>query len=91
MRLVHPNKHNPQELEVAWMWLPTFLGQNTLLLNKLDKELNAKFPGPLQSDNCLLDQIHTFIIDYLCSMAKVPGLRHYLEAVSYVGVERPEP
>lgn len=84
MRLIQQDKHNPNILEVAWMWLPTFIGQNQQLLGELDHALNARYPGPLEVDDKKLDEIHRFVIDYLCKKLHIPGLWHYLIAVERI-------
>lgn len=87
MRLIQQNKDKADILEVAWMWLPTFIGQNTALLGELDHVLNAKFSPPIEVDDVKLDEIHRFVIDWLCSKLQVPGLWHYLRAIEDVGEE----
>lgn len=84
MRLIQQNKDKPAILEVAWMWLPTFIGQNTALLGELDHVLGARFPTPLEVDDTKLDEIHRFVIDWVCDKLKIPGLWHYLRAVEHI-------
>jgi hypothetical protein len=84
MRLIQQDKHNANTLEVVWMWLPTFIGQNTHVLGELDHALAARFPTPLEIGPEKLDEIHGYVIDYLCEKFNIPGLRQYLEAVSLV-------
>lgn len=87
MRLIQQHKDNAAVLEVAWMWLPTFIGQNTALLGELDKALGAKFPPPLDIDDTVLDDIHRFAIDWLSTKLRITGLWHYLRAIEHVGGE----
>jgi len=82
MRFIQEDKHNPKILEVVWMWLPTFIGQNTALLGELDHALAAKFPPPFDVTEDKLDEIHEFVVDYICGKHPIfTGLREYLQAV----------
>ncbi|MFW9801124.1 MAG: hypothetical protein ACFFFC_00605 [Candidatus Thorarchaeota archaeon] len=87
MRLINLNKHNPGQIEVAWMWLPTFIGQNTQLLKELDVALTKRYRPPISVEeemlDCVLDEIHGFVIDWLGDKLKIPGLKKYLYAVGY--------
>lgn len=84
MRFIQQNRDKPKILEVAWMWLPTFIGQNTALLGELDHVLGARFPTPFEVDDAKLDEIHRFVIDWVCDKLKIPGLWHYLKAVENI-------
>jgi len=90
MRLIQQQKDNDKILEVAWMWLPTFIGQNTALLGELDHALSVRFPPPLEVSDKLLDEIHRFVIDWICSKLNIPGLWHYLRSIEMVDAEIPE-
>ena len=87
MRFIEVDKHNDKVLSVSWMWLPGFLGQTTALLGELDHVLSAKFPPPFELTAEKLDEIHRFVIDWLCEKHKIPGLWHYLRSIEGVGVE----
>ena len=92
MRFIQQDKHNPNTLSVSWMWLPTFIGQNQQLLGELDHVLNAKFPPPIAPSSedemqSLLDEIHSFVIEYLDEKLGIPGLNKYLSAIKSVGEE----
>jgi hypothetical protein len=83
MRIIQQNKNNPQQLEIAWMWLPTFIGQNRLLLNELDKAFtdNFKIPiGVIDNDELeiMLDIMNFFAIFWLRDKLKIPGLDKHL-------------
>jgi hypothetical protein len=88
MRLIQQHKDNDKILEVAWMWLPTFIGQNTALLGELDHALSVRFPPPLEVSDELLDEIHRFVIDWICGKLNIDGLWHYLRAIEEVNNER---
>lgn len=84
MRLVFRD-HNVYE--VQWMWLPTFIGQNIMVMNELGEALRKKFAGQVGKEEDLLDEVHTFILDWLSARFRnISGLREYLEAVKNVQV-----
>lgn len=84
MRLIQQHKDNPKILEVAWMWLPTFIGQNTALLGELDHALAVRFPPPMEATEEVLDEIHRFVIDWICEKLNIDGLWHYLRAIESI-------
>lgn len=81
MRLVSINDEGVCDL--AWMWLPTFIGQNRALMQKLQRELAKEFSGVQAADE-VLDAMHAWIINWLDNAHGIPGLREYLTAVSKV-------
>ena len=91
MRFIGVDKNNDNILSVAWMWLPTFIGQNTQLLGELDHALSAKFPTPFEPTEEKLDEIHRFVIDYLCVKMQIPGLWNYLLAIENVRPDKGGP
>lgn len=84
MRFIQQHRDNPSVFEVAWMWLPSFIGQNASLLNELDKALTEKFQPPVEVNDRKLDEIHQFVIDWICDQIKIKGLWHYLSAIERV-------
>jgi hypothetical protein len=87
MRLIQQDKHNPKRLEITWMWLPMFIAQNQQMLGELDHVLTARFPPPFEPTERKLNEIHRFVIDWICTKIRIPGLWHYLLAVENVGAE----
>jgi hypothetical protein len=71
-------------LEVNWMWLPTFIGQNNNLLRELDKALEKKFTPPLILTDELLLSIHKYVIEWVDGKIGIKGLSEYLKAVEEV-------
>ena len=70
-------------LELNYMWLPTWLGQNGAFKQELEKDLAKKIAGrPITADS--LDEINTMVIDYICEKYKVPGLFDYLDGLKFV-------
>ena len=89
MRIIGLNKHKAGELEVKWMWLPTFIGQNNHLLQMLDRALQVEFMPPLQATETKLDEINEFVINWLCKTLKISGLEIYLRSLEDVGEDVP--
>jgi len=84
MRLIQQHRDNPNVFEVAWMWLPSFIGQNSSLLSDLDKALTEHFEPPVEVNENKLNEIHQFVIDWICDKIKIKGLWHYLSAIERV-------
>jgi hypothetical protein len=86
MRLVHVSHDDPTVLELDWMWLPSFIGQDHALMSKLQKELKEKFGGrQIREDT--LSAIHQFVLDWLDAQYAMKGLREYLAAIHHVRQE----
>lgn len=73
-------------VELAYTWLPTFIGMNTPLKKEMEKELSKKVLGrPL--DERVLDEVHDLVIDWLCEkFPHIEGLRDYLDGLKYVTI-----
>ena len=71
-------------LELNWMWLPTFIGQNYMVMRELEKVWKEKFAGKLEATEDGLHEIHEFTLGWLCDKFKIEGLGHYLRALSFV-------
>ena len=85
MRTIHIEDHKGKvSIEVRWMWLPTFIGQNSHLLQMLDKALTEEFPTPFEATEEKLDEIHSFVIDWFGTVVRVPGLTDYIRAIEKV-------
>jgi len=84
MRLIQQNKHKETTIEVAWMWLPTFIGQNSALLKELDLALTDEFPPPIRATEKNLDEMHQFVANWLSDRLQISGLLEYLLSIHYV-------
>jgi hypothetical protein len=84
MRVIQQHKDNPKVFEVAWMWLPTFIGQNTALLGELDHALSVRFPPPVEISEEVLDEIHDFVIEWVCGKLNIEGLEQYLRGLEHI-------
>ena len=74
----------PGKVELSFMWLPLFLGQDPGLKKEIEKTISAEFVGKsLDSDT--LDIMHERVLDIICSKhSAVTGLRDYLDSLKYV-------
>jgi hypothetical protein len=74
-------------LELAYTWLPTWLGINSKFKNEMLTELKDKIVG-LTMDERGMEEAHRLVLDYICEKnASIKGLRDYLDALKYVYVE----
>ena len=74
---------DPGKVELSFMWLPLFVGQDTSLKKEIEKVLSTEFQGkPLNDDT--LDDRHERVLDIVCQKHKISGLRDYLDSLKYV-------
>lgn len=72
-----------KSVELNYMWLPTFIGQNAVFKKMLEEDLRGRIEGlELTSDN--LDRINFIVLFYICDAFKLPGLFDYLDGLKYV-------
>lgn len=82
MRVVQVNGDGA--LEFNYMWLPTFIGQNFLVMKELERFWKETYPDGLVYDDKALDDMHDLTVDWLCGKFKIDGLREYLEGIEKV-------
>ena len=71
-------------IELSWMWLPTFIGNNYGLQKEIGEAWRAQFPNGVRGDEAGLDTMHQFTIEWLQERLSIPGLGEYLSAIEYV-------
>lgn len=71
-------------LELNWMWLPTFIGQNYPVMRELEKAWKETFTGKLRLNEEGLKEAHEFTIRWLSEKFKINGLGAYLRAIENV-------
>jgi len=74
-------------IELSWMWMPTFIGQNYMILKELGTAWGKEFPQGVQTDPESLDAMHEFTIKWICEKFPIPGLETYLRAIENVKEE----
>ena len=74
----------PGRVEFAFMWAPTFIGQDSRLKAALEKALAPELVGKELTTETL-DWAHERVLDFLCEhYPDIPGLRDYLDALKFV-------
>ena len=74
-------------LEVKWMWLPTFIGQNQAVMKELQIAGQAMWYGkasPVDEDDAFLDEVEEWVVQWICKRFPLEGLGQYLSAIKYV-------
>ena len=82
MRVIQIAKDNA--IELSWMWMPTFIGQNYGVLKELGKAWEGAFPNGVVVTSEGLDEMHEFTIKWLCEKFNINGLYEYLKAIENV-------
>jgi hypothetical protein len=81
MRLVHVV--DGKIVELNYMWLPTWIGQNAKLKKEMEEHIGPKIVGwELTEQN--LDKIHDMVLDYIVEKFPIPGLFDYLDGLKFV-------
>lgn len=82
MRFVE--RTGPGRITVNYMWLPSWIGLNTALLQELDAQLTEHCVGKQMSEE-LLDQADELLQAFLVEKFKsISGLADYLDGIKYV-------
>jgi hypothetical protein len=82
MRVIHFDAAAGR-VTLNFMFLPTFIGQNPIIQKELQKELAKMFAGKTVTPG-LLDEVHTWIIQWLQNKFQIAGLEKYLQAIEEV-------
>lgn len=82
MRVVY--LEDPGVVCLNYMWLPTFLGMNSLLKQEMEKDLQELLVGtPL--DERGLDRAHALVVGYMeKKFPEIRGLGRFLDAMKYL-------
>jgi hypothetical protein len=70
-------------LELNFMFLPTFIGQNPIVQKELKLDLSKRFSAKSVTP-ALMDEIHRWIIQWLKDKFQIAGLEKYLQAIEEV-------
>lgn len=77
----------PGVVELAYTWLPTWIGINTSLKKEIETALSKKIVGRVISEKTL-DDIHDEVIDFLAQrFPNVDGLRDYLDSLKFISLK----
>jgi len=80
MRLIHVVD---KAVELNFMWLPTWLGQNAKFKQQLERDLAPQIQG-MEMTEPNLDKIHDMVLDYIVEKFPIPGLFDYLDGLKFV-------
>lgn len=81
MKLVVPV--GPGEVELNYMWLPTFIGMDTNVKKLIEEKVGPELVGKELTEDTL-QFAHDLIVDTLCDRYKIEGLRDYLDSIKFV-------
>ena len=73
----------PGQLELNFMWLPTFIGMNGKFKKEMEEELAPRIEGRELSEK-VLDEVHDLILDYITEKFPIEGLRDYLDGMKFL-------
>ena len=81
MRLVNVEG---REVSLNYMFLPTFLGLNTVLLQEMENKIGPMLVGKEISED-VLDEANDYILDFIEEkFPDIKGLRDYIDAVKFI-------
>jgi len=74
----------PGIVELAYTWLPTWIGLNTALKQKLEDKLQREAIGmPMTDEN--MQALHDKVMDFFVEeFPEIIGLRDYLDGLKFV-------
>jgi hypothetical protein len=72
-----------KSVHLNYMWLPTWLGQNSRFKKEIESDLEAKIKGK-ELTELNLDVINDMVITYICMKFPIPGLLEYLDGLKFV-------
>ena len=74
---------DPGVLELNYMWLPTWVGMNSRLKQKIEKEIAPLVEGRALTD-ADLDDVNTAVIALLVRECPLPGVADYLDGLKFI-------
>ena len=83
MLLVFQDKKKPGRINIAWPWVPFFIGDNKVLIEQVKEDLYSQYSNCVV-DTALLKRMHHTVIDSISARLPIKGLREYLEAIEDV-------
>lgn len=82
MRTVVPTEEGV--LELNYLWLPTWIGINSILKKQIEDELGEKIVGLEMTDDTL-NQIDEMVVDFLVEQnPHIEGLKDFLDGLKFV-------
>jgi hypothetical protein len=87
VKVVHRCHDEPNVVDLNFMWLPTFIGQNVVMLKELKKEIELEFKGQLLTEETLW-AMHHAVIRWLEAKFPFEGISKYLHAIEEIKDEQ---
>lgn len=82
MRIVE--RTGPGKVELAWTWLPTWIGMNKTLIDEIDEAMRPVLVGKAL-DDATLEEAHYLVLDFLKKkFPQIEGLWDYLDGIKMV-------
>lgn len=73
-------------LELNYMWLPTWIGQNSTLKKEIEVVLKGKILGRPATEE-VLDEAAALVVSYLSNKYQIEGLFDYLDGLKFVQIK----
>jgi hypothetical protein len=83
VRIVDRCPDNPGVVEVNFMWLPTFIGQNPVVMKEMHTALSKEFVKEQLTEE-MMWAMHHKIISWLEARFPFEGIGKYLHAIEEV-------
>lgn len=74
---------DPGTLELNYMWLPTWIGLNSRLKQRIEREIAPLVEGRAITDEDL-DRVNDAVINLLAKECPLPGLSDYLDGLKFI-------
>jgi hypothetical protein len=73
-------------VELNYMWLPTFIGMNGVLIKEIEEKFSSQLVGKVLTSE-LLDGVSEQVKEYLAEKFPIIGLWDYLDGLKFVDEE----
>ena len=73
-------------VELNYMWLPTFIGMNGVLIKEIEEKFSSQLVGKVLTPE-LLDAVSEQVKTYLTEKFPILGLWDYLDGLKFVDEE----
>ena len=74
---------DPGVIELNWMFLPTCVGTNRLLMEKMQTEMSEKFEG-IELTEHTMDAMHAWVLDFIAEEMSIQGMWDYLDGLKFL-------
>lgn len=75
-------------VELNYLWLPTFIGMNSVLKAEMEKELASQLTGVVLDEQGL-SKAHNLVVSFLTKKyPDIKGLDRYLDALKFIELQR---